>query len=868
MNIYKDLLRISLIVLVVTFFLFSSSLAQQPSLFLNLYVNLELKSSSLEGFIEVRLLPKKAYQFDIKDLEVKEILLNGKPLSVTLKDKITVIGDEEQNNLFIKFEKPLNYHILPFNLIEKFFPSPNVPFKFQVILKIPKKIKVFTMIPSDFSERKEEGDYIVYTFIKNFPTLSPCLIISKEKLDEFKFNLENLELYLYRSPTVKKTEFEQIFKILEKNKKYIKTIEKLGNKGHPFSRLFIFLDENFERNLEFSNTILCSFNEFNSPRKIVITLLEKKFKDGLLPKNEKILQGLTSYLCEEIIFENPSKDFRKNLLVFSDEKAKTFFYILELVEKIGKTQFLKDLEEFWELNLFSQRDLSDFLDFLGKKYVQTIENFPLFKNFSKLKLQGEVLLLKREKEGYLIVLGIKKLENLYDNGGLEREIFLEIMIKTKNKEYFFKKPFKRYYQLFEFIVSEKPETILLDPNYLIWREINENERSFSIKDIFQEKGTLVFSSKEFYTYKKIIEIFKSQGYEILTVEDPSKFIPKESSNFIYFHSFPYRWLINPPDKGFYIKVIPNSIEMKTFIGFIFSSSSIETEKALKILSTLENYTEILIHSGKILYTKPLEETNGISVPLKDKFFGYSLKEPLEPREVSIKILKTPVVLIGEEEGNFEKFYQEFLEGLLLYNNKIILLLDLPSSLQDLIELYLQNKIQKEVLLSKIEKDKFSINIKTFNFLLDFAKLKNLKIYAIGVEEHLFKDILTKGILNLTQEEIQKLPEIDLTNPLLEKFLYEKYQEKKEKYPFENFYQAYVVRTETLVENLLRLYKRFSEHHLVVITSKDQILSTSGLAKLLETKNLFKFKTIILHKKVEDFSSFSDYLFSGGLPSAE
>lgn len=842
---------------------FSLCLAKEDALHPTLYVNLELTSSSIEGSLEVKLLPKKTYQFDIRNLEIREILLNEKRFSTTSKTTLNILTTEGQNTLLIKFEKPVNYHVLPFNLITNFFPFPDTPFKYQIVLKVPKKIKIHPLIPSDEFIKKEEENYTVYIFYKNFPQLNPCLIISKEKLEGLKLELESLNIFLYRTSTTKKVEFDQVVKTFEKTKKQIKTLESIGNRGYVFTNLFILIDENFERDLQFSNTILSSFRELNSSKKVILNILEKKLRDSLFSNEEKILKGLANYLCEEILFGGSSKEFRKNLLIHSDEEAQTFFYIFELVEKIGKPQFLKALEEFYETNLFSKKEIKSFLNSLPKKYLTSAETFPTFENFSKLRLQGEVLLFKREKDAYLLVLGVTKSRDSI-GGGIERDALLEIKVQTKNKNYQFKRTLKRYYQLFEFVIPEEPENICLDPNYILWREVTLGEKKLSIRNFLKEKGVVLCSLQEVHVYKRLIETLQSRGYEIWTVEDPSKLIPERSLNFIYLNSFPYPWLINPSEKGFYIKILPNDVQQGTFLGFIFSSSFSETEKALKILPNLENYTEVLLSSEKILYAKGQQDVDGISLLLKNKLFGYSLRKPLEPREVSVHILNVPVVLIGEGKGNFEEFYKEFFEELLLYNHKIIITLDLPTSLQTFIDLYLQNKIQKDLLLSEINKQGGEISLETVDFVLDFAKSKGLRVFTIGVEDHIFKRILDKGILSLTQEEIQKLPEVDLANTLLERFLYEKYQEKMEKYPFENFYQAYLVKNEALTENLLKIHRKFPGNQIVVITNKEQLTSNSGLARNLEIKNLFRLKKIILDSEFNIPFYYGDYLFSGAL----
>jgi uncharacterized iron-regulated protein len=182
----------------------------------------------------------------------------------------------------------------------------------------------------------------------------------------------------------------------------------------------------------------------------------------------------------------------------------------------------------------------------------------------------------------------------------------------------------------------------------------------------------------------------------------------------------------------------------------------------------------------------------------------------------------------------------------------------------LIDQFLENKVSAEYLKKELSKVEVGVNLENLIEVLRFAKIKKIKVLAIGVEESLFQKVLDKGIFSLSQEEISNLPEMDLMNPLLKTYLYEKYQQKKQPFPpFENFYQAHLLKKEALTEKLLQVLEEYPNFQTILITTKEEIITVSGITQGLQKKNFLNFKRIILDNQKRLSTETGDYLFNGG-----
>ncbi|MBZ4681076.1 ChaN family lipoprotein [Thermodesulfobacterium sp.] len=834
---------------------------------LHLKVDLELKPNAIEGSLQTVLQEKKIQTFETEGLHFKEAILDGKPFSsVPFKESaLTFLAEKPNSPLFLYFEKSVNFTVVPFNFIDRFIPLPREPFTYEITLKVPKKLGYFALIPSEDYEVKEEGGFLLYKFKNLKPIKSPVLILSKEPFVSSVLTYKNLKISLYSLDNNKVFSKEEVSSWFQKVKPALAALDKKFSEVYPFSKLFVFLIKDQEPKLDYSNTLLVNSSILDDPWEFSALVNEKRLKEGVFYQEDQRVKGLALFLKD---VAQRKVELRKKLLSTSSLEGKSFFYFLELKQRLGEEVLLSRLKHFYEAKLFIPQSFEDLLTYLKSSFPEVFVSFSDFSVFKKLYLRGEVVFLQPKDGGYELTLALIKSNSPHTLTPNEREVVVKFSVVCKNMTYSFEKNVISPYQIVQVWLKERPEEIYLDPDYTLWRILEKKEEYVGLDRLLENPGVLIYPEEEFLLYQKIIEVFRKKGYKILPVKDPSQVVWEEAKNVVYLHRFPFPWMIKHIDQGVYFKLVPQPFEKDGMLGYFFSSSVKETELVVNLWHSLNSLTEGWIKSGKIFSKKTLDSQQGILVPVRPKPEGFYTKTSITTYELALQLANTQLVLIGEEGQNpasdFTQFYREFLENLHQLNDNLIITLDLPSSYQSLIDQFLENKVSAEYLKKELSKVEVGVNLENLIEVLRFAKIKKIKVLAIGVEESLFQKVLDKGIFSLSQEEISNLPEMDLMNPLLKTYLYEKYQQKKQPFPpFENFYQAHLLKKEALTEKLLQVLEEYPNFQTILITTKEEIITVSGITQGLQKKNFLNFKRIILDNQKRLSTEAGDYLFNGG-----
>jgi len=845
---------------------FRNSYSQTSSV-LHLKINLEFISSHLiKGTLSTTLPPGKIFLFSTKNLSIKKVKIGKMRLNPSSysNEFIKVFSSKYKAHLFISFKKVVKYEITPLNIFSQFFPLPNTPFTYEITFKLPRKMKVYPLIPSERIKSFRKKKFKVYIFKNQTPVLNPCLIITTHKLKKSSFEINNLKLKIYSLPTSSfSSEIEKLFQNLKNNQQILNNP---GGELFPFKTLFIFIDKNFGIKTEFSNTLVIPPTVLNNFSYFSHLLIRKKLQDAFFLKDESLLEGLVTYLVDYPLSEN-KRVFRKYLLIFNKKNARSFFYIFELAKRIGEENFLNSINDFYKNHFLKPQTLKDFFVFLRKTYPEKLKDFPEFSFFHRIYLKGEVSFVEKRNNSYVIHLILSKNPSQSAKVLQTREVLLPLKIICGKASYLYQVKFVSSYESFQFTCKDPPTALYIDPDYTLWREVYPEERLSSIAALLYKKGVLIYSPSDLPVYKDIINFFKNLGYR----ESPSEsnFPEKNYQNVIYFNKLPFTWIFHPPEKGFYIKVLSNPYNPENYIGYIYASSIEEVKSALPIIPDLETYSEIVLESGKIVLARRDSSLNGIFIPVKIPPLGLSLKNFLTPKSLATKLANTQLILIGEdlkEKMNFKTFYEEFLDALFNINSRLLILLDIPRSFNSLIKKFLENEISLEQVMSSLKDKELSLKIETLTDILTWAKAHDIKVIAGGLESEILKQVLEKGLKGLSKEELLKLPETDLFDPAYKDYLFQKYQQlKNPNFSFENFYQAQIFKKEALAESIFKLLTQFKDYQIIVISNKEKIAYPWAIRQSLRKKGIKNFKTIILSYEIKLNPEIGDYLFNGGAP---
>ncbi len=850
-KIFKKIFLFSLLFLLSCFFKVSYA-KQKPYLHLKVRLLL-LSDSTIIGSVSTKLLPHKNYTFLLKGLRIKRVKLGKRYVRI---DTLKHFYVKRKKTLYIIFKKHINYQVFPLNVFSNFFPLPQTPFTYEIIFKVPKNKKVYLVVPSDEIKIYKKRYYKIYIFKSRYLVTSPCLIMSRLRITHLSFYTKylNFRFYYYN-----RKENKNIKNFWNSIKGSLNIVDNLVWKGYPFKRIFIFFDDSFKENVKFSNTILLNTRVFNTPEEFLHCLAEKKLKRAILLKGkEKVLaQGLVDYLLDYNFAQN-KKLFRKRFLIFKKNRAKAFFYILELVRTIGKDNFIKDVKGFYQRYFLTPQNFDSFLEFFRMLYPEKLKNFPDFSDFKRITIKAKLLSVMRTQLRYITNLLIKTYP--------ERPLTLSFEVLDSNgTKYFQQVNISNSTQRISLYSKGDPVAVFIDPDYFLWRNFSQEEVPISIADLLKSSGILVYSENIVPIYREVINFFRDMGYKRTELNKSVSIT--DSQNVIYLEKSPFSWIFHPPVDGFYIKVIPNPFNNKGFVGFIKSSSIDETQKAIKLLSQLTQYSKIIIKSGKLIYRRQDQAINGIFLPVRRDFYIRNKRNHFSIEELVSHLISHQIIIFGESKADpvlYVEFYKRFLNDLYRINPDFIIAVDLDPALQNYINAYLTGKIDFEELLSHLDFMYLDIKLESLKAILDWAKSKNIKVLCVGVDSHLLNMVLRRGLLNLPKKEMLKLPEMDLFN-----FSYKNYLLKRFKntgiyngIAFENFYQAQVLKRESLAEHIKELLNKFKNTQIVVFTNEEKIQNPWGIRNSLFKRGIKDFQTIILDSRPNLNPDLADYLISG------
>jgi hypothetical protein len=730
-------------------------------LFLKIELDFYPDLNLLKGNLYTKIRFSEDYKFTTSGFTIEKIKTSADIFLLKEKEFLKVSNGKKEGFLHISFYKNVNPWLLPIITVYPPFPLPDKPFTYEITLKIPKHTKMEILIPSEKIEVKQEGKFLFYTFRMRKPVLTPCILFSTSNIKKEKIFYKNFYLHIYYLPQMDNFSNKDIKEVLQKLQSLVHYLDNIGEDLYPFKNLYVIVYNDISESKSFSNILFINPIDLKNPQKFLHLIAKKKLEEGLFLENEEIREALITYLIDYQLAEN-KKTFRKLKVAFPEEKNRLFFYLLFLSQSIGEKNFINLFKKFYESNLFIPQTWNNFLSFIEKFHPEFKSFLISPSDFQRLNLKCKVVSLKKAKNFYSINLFIDM--DTPSNSSYP-SIPILLKVEKENGTESIRLTLKKKNQHFKISLKGKPKTLFLDPEYMLWRNLDFNEIPNCIAKIFYQPGVIVVKKEKFLFYKDIIDYFRNLGYKLSF----SWIEPSDSSqnfqNLIYLDTPPIPWLFNISSAGFYFKVLPNPFYTEYNIGYLYISSKKDTVSALPYLNSLNPYFEISLQSGKFLLKKEDITAEGLPVYLS------SQTEP-PPRKIIFNFINSQVILMGIDENNLlfhKNFYQNFIQTLYSYNSNIILALDLPSSFQTVLKDYLENRISESKFKELIEKSDLS-NLLTIWEIIKWAKINKVKVFAIGINPELFSKVINNGLRGLSSEELSKLPEIDLFNPQYRNYL--------------------------------------------------------------------------------------------------
>jgi len=809
-----------------------------------LYLKIDITASPnrnfIRGWFSVKLAPDKVYQFNVKNLILEKVKL-GKTLLkspfVTDKGYLRIITTRSKRWLLIRYKLHVNFVGSPFNYIKNFFPVPDAPFKFKISFRLPKRFrKILILVPSEKNYRKKTRYYYVYYFKSYSSEIKPFLVIGSFK--EKKLRKEKNYTFYY-DPDFTSVSVEKLKLFVQNFESALELSEDFIKINFKYMKFVIFPKEwNIVKDLTYGyNIFLLNEKILERPYSLVHLLLKRKLLKSGKFNNNSLLEGLITYLVDYRTVPD-KKEFRRKMLITGGENSRSFFYYFKIASAIGEYRFISALKNYLsekETESVSE-DVNSFIDYLEEIYYNELKFLPPYESFQKVKLKGKAQIYRYHGNTYLLYFFLIQSQGF-------RKIKVPVCIKTEDNQEEFILTMNNQKEIFQLALNSKPEEILIDPDFKLWRELEFEEIPVNFSSLERKPGILIYPKEKYPLYRRIINFFEDLGYQPYSQGKVLKF----SQNLIYLEYSPFPWNFEKPLKGFYFKIIPNPWGGKSYVAYFYASSIKELEKGFTALLMNENVSEFRSFSGKIIAKKVWTPESGIKIRLDTDLSAIKIEDTLSPEDLVRRVLDSQVILINRPDRWNKKvlnFLKEFVELFYKYDSSVAIAVDLPVSLKGCVE----EKKEVEEVESSCDMEKLSPETLEFIKLLKelLKEKKRLKVIFIGLPKDMELEILEKGLEGIEEKYKTQLPEMDLLNPPYKAILKSYYfSEKPAFFDFNKFYQLEVLKNEKFAENIANFLKKFRNYQVIALVPKLQLISPWGLIKSLKKREILHVKTIFL-----------------------
>lgn len=568
----------------------------------NLHINFDFKNNLID--VKTHIKSHENIHISLKNFEVE----NKK----SLQDKLQK-GVNEISFSYTKEIKDLNKQFI--YLLQSWYPIINTKCSYKIKTNLSNEYKII------YENTSKQIDYINFIASKKF-------VVNEENFRDISIKTFFLrdDKELVKKYMNKMKEYIVLYEnILDKYPyKEFKIVENIYQTGYSMptytligSRL---LNKDYILNQSlgheylhqyFGNSVFNNFKKGNWTEGLTNYLADEYYKRGsqeASKSRKNILNQFDSFVNKK---EFAIKDFQyrydKNSSLIGYSKLAFVFHMLE--NKIGKDKFFNLIKKFYKNYKFKEANLKDLEEFFNKNTKEDLSLF--FKQwfYKKGKIDFKVENISFEKN--ILELKLKqKPKNIY-------HFNLPIYIKTKTKVYKKLIQINKQVQTIQIKLHSKPQEIILDKNYDLFRALFKDEKIYTIGKLLTLNNLLaIVDKKDLKNYDFIKSIFPKakiiytkdvnikdlKNQNILLLNSSNKFIHKFFEN------------ININNKNSYIKVIKNKYNKNKTMAILHKG--LYKARYLSMLKHYSQYSTVILNKGKTI--KEINKTkNGIVLKLKN-----------------------------------------------------------------------------------------------------------------------------------------------------------------------------------------------------------------------------------------------------------
>jgi len=580
---------------------------------------------------------------------------------------------------------------------------------------------------------------------------------------------------------------------------------------------------------------------------------------------KKILVDYNAYVNADNAIPLRSFKSRSNKVqsIIGYGKAAMFFHMLR--KRYGDKSFFAALQEFIRQNRFRNASWHDiqrafekvtgeelytyFGDWLTRKNIPrlSVENAQLYVAQGKLKLNFDLL----QQDGfYLLSIPI----TLHTNNGKSMR---KVDVKTPKEK-------------ISLTLEESPNTVVIDENYALMRQLDPEEIPPVLAGIMgKKKLTAVISSLQRSTYQPLIDAL---GVENITYVTPEKFSfvqMKENSILIagYDNSIVDMLFGKQivPENGIRLKIYKNPYNASERIALLHAKNKTEAQAVKRKIPHYGKYTELAFDEGRNTFKAIAKTDNGIPVLSHPATRAVTPDSLATFDDIIPQLTTARIIYVGERHDRFAHHINQLqiIKKMQEAGYKLAVGMEMfQKPFQKVVNEYLAGRIDERKFLQKSEYfSRWAYDYNLYKPIIDYLKQQNIPVIALNIQGDISRKVAREGIYSMPDDQKKQLPSaMDFSNEQYREDLnsvFTIHTQQKELKDFNYFFQAQTLWDECMAESAQKFLENNPESKLVILAGNGHVRYKYGIPGRLHRRNHEPFKVVLQDEEIED--GIADYV---------
>lgn len=425
-------------------------------------------------------------------------------------------------------------------------------------------------------------------------------------------------------------------------------------------------------------------------------------------------------------------------------------------------------------------------------------------------------------------------------------------------------------QGFDIPLQQRPRKIVFDEYYDVARILHHNEFPPVVARLIgDEQLMLIVPQKKSGTYQSVIDSYREDGASIkeavqVKIEDlkQSSALILDQDNALVGRLY---GKVTCEEAGLCVIIKENPWNSDHVIGIMNGTSRDEVDAAFRKISHYGKYSKLLFEKGRNTVKETGPSQRGIIVELKAETPVVDISTLKGIADVIGSVSDKKIVYVGEVHDVFahHAVQLDIINGLYEKGRAIAIGMEMfQVPFQKSLDRFIQGKMgEREFLKESQYFERWGFDYHLYKPILDFARTNRVPVIALNTKREIIDSVSKNGIDSLSPEEKKDIPpHLDFSDTEYRSRLEEvfSFHEKSDKKNFDYFYQSQILWDETMSRSIYDYLAANPERTMVVLAGQGHLMYGSGIPKRTFRRNHLAYSIILIDADVEE--NIADYIF--------